>query len=136
MRRSTRENRKKLESGPSSEPPGFSRGEVHMSRSVRKHPFAAYCGGSQKKTKVCCNRSLRHRNRLCLTARGETAMFSLPDEVMSAWEMPQDGTRGYRSWAQYWKRAQGAQPTYRAVPRPPPDQDKEYHRWFKWVKMK
>jgi len=109
-----------------------------MSRSVRRRPFAAYCGGSQKKAKVCCNRSLRHHNRQVLYNHGEGAQFVLPDEVMSTWKMPQDGSRGYRSWARYWKRAQDITLTYWAVLRlrPPPDPDKEYRRWFKWAKMK
>lgn len=107
-----------------------------MSRSVRHRPYAAYCGGSQKKAKVCCNRSLRHHNRLALYNHGGEAHFALPGEVLSTWKMPQDGSRGYRPWSRYWKRAQDISPSYWAVPRPPPDPDKEYRRWFKWAKMK
>lgn len=104
-----------------------------MSRSVRRRPFAAYCGGSQKKAKVCCNRTLRHHNRLALYNHGEGALFALPDEVMSAWEMPQDGSRGYRPWPRRWTQILNRQVVYQY---PPPDPAEEYYRWFRWAKAK
>jgi hypothetical protein len=108
-----------------------------MSRSVRRRPYAAYCGGSQKKAKVCCNRMVRHKNRLALYNRGEDAKFFLPDEVMSAWSMPQDGSRGWRSWPRYRQHVLGAPPPkVWNTRREPEDLDVAYRRWFRWVKAK
>jgi hypothetical protein len=108
-----------------------------MSGSVRRRPFSSCCGGnnSQKKAKVCGNRTLRHRNRQELHTYGDDAEFLVMDEVLSLWDMPQDGRRSYWSWPKTWL-SHTNHPRHALDRRPPPDPDREYRRWFKWVKAK
>lgn len=75
-----------------------------MSRSRRRRPFAAYCGGSQQQDKRRCNRATRRINRMILRATLD-AMFMRTREVVNTWSFAQDGTRHYASWVIVSQRA-------------------------------
>lgn len=87
-----------------------------MSRSIRRRPFAPYCGGSQKDDKRICNRTLRHANRQRLRVHGDERAFMTPDEAYNVYNWSQDGTRHY---APYRER-----PGF------------TYREWYRWVKAK
>jgi hypothetical protein len=74
-----------------------------MSRSRKKRPFAAYCGGSQKEDKRICNRLMRHTARVTLhvSLRDEEMelLFLRPDEALDKWSMSQDDTRHYAPYS-------------------------------------
>lgn len=65
-----------------------------MSRSRRKRPFYALCGGSQKKAKRCCNRIMRRTNRVILQT-SSARVFIDKREALNCYDMPQDGSRRY-----------------------------------------
>ena len=88
-----------------------------MSRSQRKRPFAAFCGGSQKQDKRICNRIMRRVGRVKLRVDGEEALLPRHDEALNRYSMSQDGTRRYTPYH--------CQPWY-----------KNYRNWFKHVKAK
>ncbi len=69
-----------------------------MSRSYKKRPYWAWCGGnSQKDWKRCYNRQHRHINNQRLRTQGEDADFvGLDYGEGDPWSSPQDGSRGYR----------------------------------------
>lgn len=58
-----------------------------MSRSVRKRPFAAHCGGSQKRDKRICNRVMRRTAKVSLRVHGEDAAYLVHDEAHNKWEI-------------------------------------------------
>jgi len=109
-----------------------------MTRSVRKRPYASWCGGSQKKAKVCGNRILRHRNRNLLAIHGEDAPFFIMDEVMDRYSMPQDGSRHYESWNGYHLSQLHRYISWvvMGLHTKPYNEVQEYRRWFRWVKAK
>jgi hypothetical protein len=88
-----------------------------VTHSIRRQPFAPYCGGSQKKDKRVCNRIARRANRVRLAREGEEALFLRQDEALSPYAMSQDGSRGYRPLSA-WDPARG------------------YREWFRWAKAK
>lgn len=88
-----------------------------MSRSRKKRPFAAYCGGSQKKDKRICNRVMRRTARVSLHVHGEDAMYLRHDDALNKWAMSQDGSRRYYSFRMS-----------------PPSM--KWRQWFKWVLSK
>jgi len=85
-----------------------------MSRSFRRLPYAAWCGGSQKKAKRSCNRIMRRWNRMALLLHLENAVFIRVPEAMDVWAMPQDGPRHYRPYRE----------------------GDDWMRWYRWVKAK
>lgn len=85
-----------------------------MSRSRKKRPFAAHCGGSQKKDKRICNRVMRRTGRESLRLHGDEAMFLCHDEARNKWVMVQDGPRRYRPFS--------TTPVWM-----------DWHQWFRWV---
>jgi len=99
-----------------------------MSRSFRKRPFAAYCGGSQKKDKQIGNRIMRRTARVEVRVHGEDACFLSYDEAMNPWRMSQDGTRCWQSWLSYQMRHH--------MPHMPGCRTLDYRYWFRWVKAK
>lgn len=86
-----------------------------MTGSVRRQPFAALCGGSQKTAKRCCNRIARRGNRVALLTYGAEASYLRTPEALSRYAMPQDGSRRYRRF----------DPIYDV-----------WHRWVRWVRAK
>jgi len=88
-----------------------------MSRSRKKRPFAAYCGGSQKKDKRICNRVMRHAGRVSLRIHGEDALYLIHDEARNKWAMVQDGSRRY---CPFHKSSEWV----------------EWYQWFRWVLSK
>jgi len=91
-----------------------------MSRSQRKRPFAAYCGGSQKQDKRICNRIMRRTGRIKMRVDGEEALFPRHDEALNKYSMDQDGTRHYSPF----------------VPCRSYGWARNYRDWFKHVKAK
>jgi len=85
-----------------------------MSRSIRRRPFAALCGGSQKRDKQLCNRIARRTNRVRLAAGSDDFMRNR--EALSTWLMSQDGTRHYAPYD--------------------PVRFDSYLIWWKWAKRK
>jgi hypothetical protein len=90
---------------------------ARVTDSYRRRPFAAYCGGSQKRDKRVCNRIARRSNRVRLAQDGAEALFLRKDEALSPWDMAQDGTRGYRPLSRW-------------------DPARSYRAWYRWAKAK
>ena len=89
-----------------------------MSGSVKKRPFAPYCGGSQKRDKRICNRIIRRCGRVSLRHHGEDAVFFTKSEALNRWGMSQDGSRHYCPWDPIKYDQWG------------------YRCWFRWAKAK
>lgn len=67
-----------------------------MSRSVKRKPFSACCGTSQKQDKRIGNRIMRRATRiLARIADPDTVIYPVYDEAMNKWSMAQDGSRKY-----------------------------------------
>lgn len=95
-----------------------------MSRSVRKRPCAAWCGGSQKKDKRICNRIMRRRNRVAIRAADvDVVEFLTKRTALNVYSMSQDGSRHWESWLSY---------QHRRYPLAAAD----YRAWFRWAKAK
>ncbi len=88
-----------------------------MSRSRKKRPFAAHCGGSQKKDKRICNRVMRRTAKVSLRVHGEDAQYLSHDEAHNKWAMSQDGSRHYRPFSKV--------PGWMG-----------WYEWFRWVLSK
>ena len=86
-----------------------------MTDSHRKRPYAAWCGGSQKRDKQICNRIRRHAGRIALHVHGEDAAYLHREQALNSWCMPQDGTRHYVPWSQSLL---------------------DYRQWYRWVLAK
>lgn len=91
-----------------------------MTRSYRRRPFAAFCGGSQKDDKRICNRVMRRNNRLRLLAHGDERPFMTPDEAYNVYNWVQDGTRRYAPFSPVRYDQRGI----------------SYYNWWRWVKAK
>lgn len=92
-----------------------------MSRSIRRRPFAPFCGGrSQKKDKRICNRIIRRNNRMLLLDQDTGGVvFIHKREALDVWCMPQDGSKHYQPFG-------GKRGNSRL----------EYMEWFRWVVAK
>ncbi len=99
-----------------------------MTNSIRRRPFAAYCGGSQKFDKRIGNRALRRKNRVLLQTDPDP-VFWIMDEVMNQYSMVQDGSR---QWQPFWK---SVGPFLR-WPLPGETIESVYRRWYRWAKAK
>ena len=62
-----------------------------MGKSYKKSKFFGNAGGSEKKDKQWCNRSLRHKVKQKLEAEEFDAPMPLPNEVRNIWSMAKDG---------------------------------------------
>ena len=85
-----------------------------MSQSKKHRPYAAYCGGSQKRDKSICNRIMRRTGKVDLRLHGEDALFLRHDEALNKWAMSQDGTRHYHPFSKA--------PTWMG-----------WYKWFRWA---
>lgn len=95
-----------------------------MTNSFRRRPFAAFCGGSQKRDKRIGNRRMRRVNRVLMQKNPES-VFRSKDEMMNPWGWTQDGTRHYRPFSRYIGRNRLGLSV-----------EELYRSWYRWAKAK